>query len=86
MYRINWVRMLVGGLVATVILFVTDGVLHERMLSADWIALHNSLGIAEQHHSGLGVLYFLIFELGRGLISILALPDGRGSAWLHPLA
>ena len=70
MYRINWVRVLVGGLVATIILFLTDGLFHERVVTADWKAVHDSLGIAELHHSGLGVLYFAVFELGRGLISI----------------
>ena len=30
MYRINSVRVLVGGLVATLILFITDGFFHER--------------------------------------------------------
>ena len=35
MYKINWVRLLVGGLLATVILFLTDGFLHERLVSAD---------------------------------------------------
>jgi hypothetical protein len=70
MYRINWVRMLVGGLVATVILFVTDGLFHEHVVVADWKAVYGNLGIAEPTHSGLGVLYFAVFELGRGLISI----------------
>ena len=70
MNRINWVRVLVGGLVATVILFITDGFFHERVVSADWIAVYHNLGIAEPHHSGPGVLYFAVFDLGRGLISI----------------
>ena len=70
MYRINWVRMLVGGLVAAIILFVTDGLFHERVVGADWKAVYDSLGVGEPHHNGLGIAYFAVFELGRGLISI----------------
>ena len=39
-------------------------------MSADWKALHDTLGIPEVKHSGLGVLYFAVFELGRGLVSM----------------
>ncbi len=70
MYRINWVRLIVGGLVATIILFISDGLFHERVVTADWIAVYKNLGVAEPHHTGLGVLYFAVFDLGRGLISI----------------
>ena len=70
MYRINWVRVIVGGLVATVILFITDGLFHEHVVVADWKAVYSNLGIAEPQHSGLGVLYFAVFDLGRGMISI----------------
>lgn len=70
MYRINWVRILVGGLVASVILFLTDGLFHEQVVVADWKAVYGNLGVAEPQHSGLGVLYFAVFDLGRGFISI----------------
>lgn len=70
MYQINWVRVIVGGLVATVILFLTDGLFHEHVVAADWKAVYGNLGIAEPQHSGLGVLYFAVFDLGRGMISI----------------
>ena len=70
MYKINWVRVLVGGLVASIILFLTDGFLHERLVSADWQAVYAGLGIAEPKHNAYALVYFVIFELGRGLISI----------------
>ena len=53
MYRINWVRMLVGGLVAVVILFLTDGLFHEQVVAADWKAVYGNLGIAEPRHTSL---------------------------------
>ena len=76
MYKINWVRLLVGGLVATVILFITDGFIHEWVLRADWRAVNIALGFydtssnsASQHGNG-ALAYFAVFEAGRGLISI----------------
>jgi hypothetical protein len=70
MPRINWVRLIVSGIIASVILFVTDGVFHENVVNADWKTLHDNLGIAEGKHSALGVLYFAVFELGRGFVSL----------------
>lgn len=70
MHRINWGRLIVGGIVASVILFLTDGVFHEKVVNADWKTLHDNLGIAEGKHSALGVLYFAVFELGRGFLSL----------------
>ena len=70
MYKINWVRVLVGGLVAAVILFLTDGFFHERVVIADWMAVYNSLGITDPRHNPYALVYFAIFELGRGMISI----------------
>ena len=70
MSRINWARLMIGGVIAALIAFLTDGVFHEHVVSADWKALHDALGIPELKHSALGVLYFAVFELGRGLVSI----------------
>jgi len=70
MIKINWARVIIGGLVATVILFVTDGFLHERILSADWQAVYHALGATPPQHNPAALLYFVVFELGRGLISI----------------
>ena len=70
MNKINWPRLIVGGLVATVILFVTDGFLHERLVSADWKAVYDGLGSASPQHNPVQMIYFVVFELGRGLISI----------------
>ena len=70
MYRINWVRVLVGGLVAAVILFATDGFFHEKIAMADWKAVYAGLGAGEPQETGSSLLYFAIFELGRGFISI----------------
>jgi hypothetical protein len=70
MPRINWVRLIVGGIIASVILFLTDGVFHENLVNVDWKAVYSNLGVAEPKHTGVGVLYFAVFELGRGFVSL----------------
>jgi hypothetical protein len=70
MSKINWGRVIAGGLIAAIICFITDGLLHERVLGADWKAVYDSLGISPPEHGAIGVIYFAIFELGRGLISM----------------
>jgi len=59
-----------GGILAAIICFITDGIFHERMVGADWKAVHDLLGIPTVQHGGPGVLYFAVFELGRGLVSL----------------
>jgi hypothetical protein len=70
MNKINWGRMLVGGIVAAIILFVTDGILHERLVGADWKLIFDSLGSSPSQHNPLHLLYFALFDLGRGLMAI----------------
>lgn len=71
MSQLNWSRIIIGGLVAAIILFLSDGFFHESVVTADWKAVYAGLGANEPQHSSGGMAYFAIFELGRGLISIL---------------
>jgi hypothetical protein len=68
--QLNWTRILIGGLVAAIILFLTDGFFHESVVGADWKAVYAALGAREPQHSATGIAYFAIFELGRGFLSI----------------
>ena len=68
--KINWNRILVGGLVASIILFITDGLLHERILNSDWASVYANLGRSPMEHNSMGIIYFAVFELGRGFLSI----------------
>ena len=70
MTGINWVRLMIGGLVASLIAFLSDGFLHEQLLKADWKAIYDQLGAREPIEHGASMVYFAIFELGRGLVSI----------------
>ena len=71
MNKINFGRLIVGGLVATVILFITDGILHEHVFHSYWEYVYEGLGA---HESGMGhsiaLLYFFVFEFGRGFLAI----------------
>jgi hypothetical protein len=71
MARINWGRLVVGGLIAAIIMFFTDGFIHGRLVDADWRAVYAGLKAAEPEPHGSSMVYFAVFELGRGLISML---------------
>src|SRR5258705_1211869 len=66
----NWGRFIVGGIVATIILFVTDGLLHEMIVRADWQAVYPALSAREPTEHGASMIYFAVFELGRGFIAM----------------
>jgi hypothetical protein len=69
--KINWPRLIVGGLIAAIICFLSDGFFHEQLFGRDWEAVYSNLGIAEPPHQTSAMLYFAIFELGRGFVSML---------------
>ncbi len=58
-------------MIAAIILFVTDGLMHEMILKPDWHATYAELRATEPPPHGLAMLYFAIFELGRGIVSVL---------------
>lgn len=70
MAPINWVRLIIGILIATIIMFFSDGFFHEKIVVADWTAVYAALGISPPVHTPANLLYFLIFELGRGILAM----------------
>src|ERR1043165_4690406 len=71
MSKINWTRLIIGGIIATLILFITDGLLHEHLLHPYWEYVYQGLGAHEATTShGVAVMYFLVFELGRGFLAM----------------
>jgi hypothetical protein len=71
MATINWGRLVLGGLVAAIIMFLTDGFIHERIVNTDWHAVYAGLRAAEPEPHGTSMVYFALFELGRGFIAML---------------
>lgn len=70
MSKFNWNRIIIGGLIAAVICFLTDGFFHERVVRADWSSVYTALGAREPTESAGSMVYFAIFELGRGLSAL----------------
>ena len=67
----NWSRFFIGGLIASVIAFVSDGILHEMIVGADWKAVYDNLGATPPTENPAHMVYFAIFELGRGFVSMI---------------
>ena len=72
MTKINFARLFVGGLIASVLLFVSDGFLHEQVFKQYWEYVYQGLGAKppESPHA-MALMYFFLFELGRGFLAIL---------------
>lgn len=71
MPRINWIRLIIGALVAAILLFVSDGLMHERWLHPDWLAVYNNLRATAPEETPVSLIYFAIYELGRGFTALL---------------
>ena len=71
MTNINWTRFLIGGLVAAVILFLTDGLMHEMILKSDWQSIYADLKATDPQPYGSSMLNFAICELGRAMVAVL---------------
>lgn len=71
MARINWGRLIVSSLIAAIIMFVTDGFIHEAIARPDWRAVYAGLGAREPEPHAASMAYFAIFELGRGFTAMM---------------
>lgn len=70
MTKINFGRLFIGGLVASILLFVTDGFLHENIVKQYWEFLYQGLGGKAPEGHATSMVYFFIFEMGRGFGAI----------------
>jgi hypothetical protein len=82
--KINWARFMVGVLVVTLICFFSDGLLHESILGTDWNMVYQRLGANEPEPHGLGLAYFLFFEIGRGILAMTLYVLMRGPCGVGP--
>ena len=71
MARINWSRLFLGSLIAAIIMFVSDGLIHETILKADWQAVYAGLRATEPEGHGSNMVYFALFELGRAFTAMM---------------
>jgi hypothetical protein len=70
MSNVNWGKFILGALIVAVICFLSDGFLHNRLVQDQWKAVYDALGAAAPEHSGWKMIYFVIFELGRGFLTM----------------
>ena len=71
MAQINWGRLILGSLIAAIILFVTDGFIHEKIVRDDWMTVYDGLRATLPEPHGTNMAYFALFELGRGFIAMM---------------
>lgn len=64
MEKINWGRVILGGLVAGVVINIVEFVLHGVILMDDWQAAMAALGKSEQADSGMWVYILMGFAFG----------------------
>src|SRR5688572_14703293 len=68
MRGINFGRVLLGGIVAGIVMFMADAFIHGKLLEPHWTAAMKAAGRSLEHEEhGSDMLYFAAFELLRGL-------------------
>ena len=65
----NYAKIAVGGIVAGIICFVGDGIVHGVLLQSKWMEIANTLHLP-QGGSG-GYEYFSVYDLAKGVASVL---------------
>jgi hypothetical protein len=70
MNNVNWGKFVLGAVIVAVIAFISDGFLHQKLVNADWQAVYDALGATAPGHSGWKMVYFMIFEAGRGFLTL----------------
>lgn len=70
MSNVNWGRFVLGALIVAAICFVSDGFLHQRLVTDQWQALVAALGATMKEHAGWSMIWFVVFEAGRGFLTM----------------
>jgi hypothetical protein len=70
MKNVNWGRFVLGALIVAAICFVSDGFLHQKVVNEQWTALVAALGTTMKEHAGWSMVYFVVFEMGRGFLTM----------------
>jgi hypothetical protein len=70
MGNVNWGKFVLGALIAAAICFVSDGFLHQRVVHEQWQAVYDALGATPPGHAGFMMMWFVVFEAGRGFLAM----------------
>jgi hypothetical protein len=70
MSNVNWGRFVLGALIVAVICFISDGYLHQKVVDDQWEAAIAALGAKVPEHAGFMMIWFAVFEAGRGFLTM----------------
>ena len=70
MSNVNWGKFILGALIVAAICFVSDGFLHQRVVNEQWGAVIAALGATVPEHAGFSMIWFVVFEAGRGFLAM----------------
>ena len=72
MTKINTSRLLLGALLAGIVYFICDGIIHSAILASDYEAAMRKLGINPEHeHDPMSFVFFGVFDFLKGLVAML---------------
>ena len=84
MNQINTSRLLLGALVASVVYFIFDGIIHGAILGAEHEAVIVNAG-KQVEHDPTAYGYFGLFDLGKGLVAMLFYVMARARLGAGPI-
>jgi hypothetical protein len=70
MKNVNWAQFVLGAVIVAAICFVSDGFLHQKFADEQWQAVYSALGATAPEHNGWKMVWFMIFEAGRGFLTM----------------
>jgi hypothetical protein len=70
MSNVNWGRFILGALIVAAICFISDGYLHQKLVDGQWDAVVAALGATMPEHTGFTMIWFAVFEAGRGFLTM----------------
>ena len=69
MTQINWIRVLIGGIVAGVIIDVVQWLLNGLLLGSDWRAIMQAFGRPLQETAG-SIVFYIVLGFAYGIMAI----------------
>ena len=70
MSNVHWGRFILGALIVAAICFISDGYLHQSLVDGQWDAVVAALGVTMPEHAGFTMIWFVVFEAGRGFLTM----------------
>jgi hypothetical protein len=65
----NAKRIVLGGIVAAIVYYLGDGILHGGILQTQWKEISGTLGL-DKYQEGSGMVWFAAYDLAKGIAAI----------------